>query len=448
MSQNAHKYSLTTRIFIGMVAGILIGVLLQLIFDDSGDLRFSIFGYSISTYSILVEGIFSTLGQIFIASLKMLVVPLVFVSLICGTSSLTEPSKLGRLGVKSIGLYIFTTAIAISLAIGLGLLVSPGVGVEAPTDAVYQAKEAPSFAQVILDMFPTNPINSLAEGKMLQIIIFAVLLGVAMAMSGDAGKRVASFFEDLNTVIMRLVTIIMNLAPYGVFVLMAKLFSSIGVNMLENLAKYFFLVLAVLIIHGLVTYSVLLKTFTGLNPMLLFYKMRDAAQFAFSTASSSATLPVTMETAQNKLGVGKSVSSFTLPLGSTINMDGTAIMQGVATVFIAQVYGVDLALSDYLMVVLTATLASVGTAGVPGVGLIMLAMVLQQVNLPVEGIALIIGVDRLLDMTRTAVNITGDCTVACIIAKSENELDATRFNDKKAGLKEEDVDLEHFDKNS
>ncbi len=448
MSQNAHKYSLTTRIFIGMVAGILIGVLLQLIFDDSGDLRFSIFGYSISTYSILVDGIFSTLGQIFIASLKMLVVPLVFVSLICGTSSLTEPSKLGRLGVKSIGLYIFTTAIAISLAIGLGLLVSPGVGVEAPTDAVYQAKEAPSFAQVILDMFPTNPINSLAEGKMLQIIIFAVLLGVAMAMSGDAGKRVASFFEDLNTVIMRLVTIIMNLAPYGVFVLMAKLFSSIGVNMLENLAKYFFLVLAVLIVHGLVTYSVLLKTFTGLNPMLLFYKMRDAAQFAFSTASSSATLPVTMETAQNKLGVGKSVSSFTLPLGSTINMDGTAIMQGVATVFIAQVYGVDLALSDYLMVVLTATLASVGTAGVPGVGLIMLAMVLQQVNLPVEGIALIIGVDRLLDMTRTAVNITGDCTVACIIAKSENELDATRFNDKKAGLKEEDVDLEHFDKNS
>ncbi|QPG04481.1 dicarboxylate/amino acid:cation symporter [Salinimonas marina] len=448
MSQNAHKYSLTTRIFIGMVAGILIGVLLQLIFDDSGDLRFSIFGYSISTYNILVDGIFSTLGQIFIASLKMLVVPLVFVSLICGTSSLTEPSKLGRLGVKSIGLYIFTTAIAISLAISLGLLVSPGVGVEAPSDAVFQAQQAPSFGQVILDMFPTNPINSLAEGKMLQIIIFAVLLGVAMAMCGEAGKRIASFFEDLNTVIMRLVTIIMNLAPYGVFVLMAKLFSSIGVNMLENLAKYFFLVLAVLIIHGLVTYSVLLKAFTGLNPMMLFYKMRDAAQFAFSTASSSATLPVTMETAQNKLGVGKSVSSFTLPLGSTINMDGTAIMQGVATVFIAQVYGVDLTVSDYLMVVLTATLASVGTAGVPGVGLIMLAMVLQQVNLPVEGIALIIGVDRLLDMTRTAVNITGDCTVACIIAKSENELDATRFNNKKAGLKEEEVDLEHFDKNS
>ena len=448
MSQNAHKYSLTTRIFIGLVAGTLVGLLLQLVFDDSGDLRFTIFGYTFSTYNILVEGIFSTLGQIFIASLKMLVVPLVFVSLICGTSSLTEPSKLGRLGAKSIGLYFLTTAIAVTLALSLALVFQPGSGVEMPADVEYAAKEAPSLSSVIIDMFPTNPINSMAEGKMLQIIIFAVLLGIAMAMSGKPGKRIADFFEDINTVIMKLVTIIMNLAPYGVFVLMAKLFSSIGADMLGSLAKYFFLVLSVLLIHGLVTYSALLKGFTGLNPIILFRKMRDAAQFAFTTSSSSATLPVTMETAQNKLGVGKSVSSFTLPLGSTINMDGTAIMQGVATVFIAQVYGVDLALQDYLMVVLTATLASIGTAGVPGVGLIMLAMVLQQVNLPVEGIALIIGIDRLLDMTRTAVNITGDCTVACIIAKSENELDEARFNDLDAGLKEEDVDLEHFDRNS
>lgn len=447
MSQSAHKYSLTTRIFIGMIAGILIGFLLKLVFDDSGDLRFTIFGYTFSTYNILVEGIFSTLGQIFIASLKMLVVPLVFVSLICGVSSLTEPSKLGRLGAKSIGLYIFTTAIAITLAMSLALMVAPGSEVTPPADVSYSAQEAPGLGQVILDMFPTNPISAMAEGKMLQIIIFAVLFGIAMAMSGKAGQRVANFFEDINHVIMRLVTIIMNLAPYGVFVLMAKLFASIGGEMLGGLAKYFVLVLAVLLIHGLVTYPILLKSFTGLNPVILLKKMRDAAQFAFTTSSSSATLPVTMETARNKLGVGKSVSSFTLPLGSTINMDGTAIMQGVATVFIAQVYGVNLELQDYLMVVLTATLASIGTAGVPGVGLIMLAMVLQQVNLPVEGIALIIGVDRLLDMTRTAINITGDCTVACIIAKSENELDEARYNDMNAGREEEDVDLEHFDRN-
>ena len=448
MSQSSHKYSLTARIFIGMVAGIIIGALLQFIFDDSGDLRFSIFSVEVSTYSILVEGIFSTLGQIFISSLKMLVVPLVLVSLICGTSSLSDPSKLGRLGIKSISFYILTTGIAVSLAIMAGLLVAPGEGLNLQAETTYAAKEAPSLSQVIVNMFPSNPINALAQGNMLQIIVFAVLLGVAMAMTGDAGKRVAAFFEDLNTVIMRLVTIIMNLAPYGVFVLMAKLFASIELGTIVSLVKYFMVVLVVLIIHGLVTYSALLKMFSGLSPVMLLTKMRDAALFAFSTSSSSATLPVTMETARNKLGVGKSVSSFTLPLGATINMDGTAIMQGVATVFIAQVYAVDLTLGDYVMVVLTATLASVGTAGVPGVGLIMLAMVLQQVNLPVEGIALIIGVDRLLDMTRTAVNITGDCTVACIIAKSEGELDQAVFDDPNAGSKQEDVDFEHFDRNT
>lgn len=448
MSQSSHKYSLTARIFIGMVAGIIIGALLQFIFDDSGDLRFSVFSVEVSTYSILVEGIFSTLGQIFISSLKMLVVPLVLVSLICGTSSLSDPSKLGRLGIKSISFYILTTGIAVSLAIMAGLLVAPGEGLNLQAETTYAAKEAPSLSQVIVNMFPSNPINALAQGNMLQIIVFAVLLGVAMAMTGDAGKRVAAFFEDLNTVIMRLVTIIMNLAPYGVFVLMAKLFASIELGTIVSLVKYFMVVLVVLIIHGLVTYSALLKMFSGLSPVMLLTKMRDAALFAFSTSSSSATLPVTMETARNKLGVGKSVSSFTLPLGATINMDGTAIMQGVATVFIAQVYAVDLTLGDYVMVVLTATLASVGTAGVPGVGLIMLAMVLQQVNLPVEGIALIIGVDRLLDMTRTAVNITGDCTVACIIAKSEGELDQAVFDDPNAGSKQEDVDFEHFDRNA
>ncbi|MEW9798676.1 dicarboxylate/amino acid:cation symporter [Alteromonas sp. CYL-A6] len=448
MSQSAHKYSLTARIFIGMVAGIIIGALLQLLFDDSGDLTFSVFGFSVSTYDILVEGIFSALGQIFIASLKMLVVPLVFVSLICGTSTLSDPSKLGRLGAKSVGLYVFTTAVAITLAISMGLLVSPGEGLDLSTDNSFEAQTPPSLSEVFVNMFPTNPINSMAEGNMLQIIVFAVLFGIAMAMTGDAGKRLSNFFEDVNTVIMRLVTIIMNLAPYGVFVLMAKLFATIGADTIFSLAKYFFLVLIVLLLHGVVTYSILLKTFTGLNPLTLLRKMRDAALFAFSTSSSSATLPVTMETARNKLGVGNSVSSFTLPLGATINMDGTAIMQGVATVFIAQVYAVDLTLGDYLMVVLTATLASIGTAGVPGVGLIMLAMVLQQVNLPVEGIALIIGVDRLLDMTRTAVNITGDCMVSLVIAKSEGELDEAVFNDLDAGDKEEDVDFEHFDRNA
>jgi Na+/H+-dicarboxylate symporter len=445
---DSQKLGLTARIFIGMIAGIIIGALLQWLFDDSGDFSFSVFGMHVSTYALLVEGIFNIIGSIFIASLKMLVVPLVFVSLVCGTSSLSDPSKLGRLGGKSILLYVGTTAVAISLAVTFALLVAPGEGLNLATESTYIAKEAPALGQVIINMMPTNPINAMAEGNMLQIIVFAVLFGIAMTMTGEPGKRLISVFEDFSSVIMKLVTILMNLAPYGVFALMAKLSATIGLETFSGLLKYFFLVVFVLFIHAFMTYPIILKLLSGLSPLILIRKMRDAALFAFSTASSSATLPVTMETAIKKLGVKRSVASFTVPLGSTINMDGTAIMQGVATVFIAQVYAVDLSLSDYMMVILTATLASIGTAGVPGVGLIMLAMVLQQVNLPVEGIALIIGVDRLLDMTRTAVNVTGDCMVACIVGKSENELNIEVYNDPNAGIKSEEVDFEHFDKNS
>ena len=444
MQHSTEKLGLTARIFIGMIAGIITGVLLQWLFDDSGDFSFSVFGIQVSTYAVLVEGIFHVIGQIFINSLKMLVVPLVFVSLVCGIANLSDPSKLGRLGGKSVVLYIGTTALAISVALVMALVVQPGVGVALPTDAQYTASQAPSLAQVIIDIFPSNPFSSFAEGKMLQVITFAVLFGIAMAMSGKSGQRIAGLFDDLNNVIMKLVTILMNLAPYGVYALLAKLFAAIDPDTIFSLIKYFALVLVVLGIHAFISYPVILKLLSGLNPVMLFRKMRDAALFAFSTSSSSATLPVTLETATKKLGVSNSVASFTVPLGSTINMDGTAIMQGVATVFIAQVYGIDLSVSDLMMVVLTATLASVGTAGVPGVGLLMLAMVLGQVNLPVEGIALIIGVDRLLDMTRTAVNVTGDCMVACIVGKSENEINIDVYNDIDAGAKEEEVHLDDF----
>lgn len=419
------KLSLTVRIFIGMIAGAVAGLLLNAVFGESCDLVIA----GVSLNDNLVDGLFGALGQIFIASLKMLVVPLVFISLVCGTSSLSEPAKLGSLGGKSIALYITTTAIAISIAIVAALIIAPGEGLNLTTEATYSAKEAPALSQVFVNMFPSNPIASMAQGNMLQIIVFAVIFGVALTLAGDSGERIKAAFNDLNNVMMKIVSMVMAIAPYGVFVLMAKLFASIGFDTILGLAKYFFLVFFVLVFHGLVTYPVLLKTLTGLDPRMLLNKMKQTCLFAFSTSSSNATLPVTMATARQKLGVQSSVSSFTIPLGATINMDGTAIMQGVATVFIAQVYGVDLSVTDYLLVILTATLASIGTAGVPGVGLIMLAMVLQQVNLPVEGIALIIGVDRLLDMTRTAVNVTGDCMVACIVAKSEGELDESVFND-------------------
>jgi Na+/H+-dicarboxylate symporter len=438
------KSSLTTRIIIGMISGIALGTFLQWLMPNGRDLVLDLFLFKLSLQNFLVDGVLEIIGQIFMASLRMLVVPLVFVSLVCGVCSLQDTTKLGRIGGKAIGLYLLTTAIAISFAIFIAIIVGPGEGVGMTANTSFTSREAPSLAQVIIQMFPTNPFEAFAQGNMLQIIIFALLFGIAIALSGKAGERVASLFEDLSEVIMRLVAILMNLAPYGVFALLATLFTTVSLETFGNLIVYFLVVLAVLFIHALVTYPVMLKLFTGLNPIIFLKKMRGAAIFAFSTASSNATIPVTLETATKKMGVKNSIASFTVPLGATINMDGTAIMQGVATVFIAQVFSQDLTLADYVTVVLTATLASIGTAGVPGVGLIMLAMVLDQVGLPVEGIALIIGVDRLLDMTRTAVNVTGDSMVSIIVAKSEQQFDNDMFLDANAGSKIEEIDFHHL----
>ncbi|WKY60612.1 dicarboxylate/amino acid:cation symporter [Vibrio sp. SNU_ST1] len=422
--------SLTGRVILGMVVGILTGFAIQSLFADSGFVN-----------NYIVNGLFEVGGQIFVASLKMLVVPLVFVSLVCGTSSLKDLSTLGRMGGKTLALYIGTTAVAITLALTIGNLFQPGAGADLTAASSFKSADAPSLGQVIIDMFPTNPIQAMAEGKTLQVIVFAVLFGIAISAAGKPGERIAAVFSDLNEVIMKLVALLMNLAPYGVFFLMAKLFSGLGLGAIWNLAEYFLVLAGTLLLHGLVTYSAMLKGFAGLSPITFLRKMEDAIMFAFSTASSNATIPVTMETAKNRMGVDNKVASFTVPLGATVNMDGTAIMQGVATAFIAQAYNIDLTMGDYLMVILTATLASVGTAGVPGVGLVMLAMVLNQVGLPLEGIALIMGVDRLLDMIRTAVNITGDSAVTIIVAKSEGSFDEARFNDPAAGEKEEEVKL-------
>ena len=438
--------SLTTRIVTGMVAGILVGTFLQWLMPDGSDAVIPLYLFDLSLRGFLVDGLFEVVGQIFISSLQMLVVPLVFVSLICGTCSLKDTTKLGRIGGKAIGLYLLTTAIAISFAMTIALLVSPGEGVNMTAGTTFTSREAPSLAQVLIQMFPSNPFAAFAKGNMLQVIIFALLFGIAIALSGKAGERIASLFEDMSVVIMRLVTILMNIAPYGVFCLLAGLFTDVSLSTFGNLIKYFFVVVFALMLHAFVTYPTLLKLLTGLNPLIFLKKMRDTAIFAFSTSSSNATLPITLETTTKKMGVKNTIASFTVPLGATINMDGTAIMQGVATVFIAQVFAQDLTLADYLMVILTATLASIGTAGVPGVGLIMLAMVLEQVGLPVEGIALIIGVDRLLDMTRTAVNVTGDSMVTVIVGKSEEQFDEAVFNDADAGKNIENIDFHHLDK--
>jgi Na+/H+-dicarboxylate symporter len=424
--------SLTQRIVIAMLLGLLSGALLNAIFS----LEVLPEALAASLDSLLVNGLFDTLGQIFVRSLKLLVVPLVFVSLICGVSSLGNNSRMGAVATKTLVLYMFTTAIAIGLAIVTAVVVQPGVGIDLAMATEFVAKEAPPLKQTIINIFPSNPVQSMANGSILQVIVFALLVGFAISKAGDQGKRINNFFNDLNTVIMKMVMILMKLAPYGIFCLLAKLFADVGIAMIMNLAKYFFTVLFVLLLHSLGVYSALLKFFTGLNIKTFLGKLRPALALAFSTASSGATMPVTMRTVEQRMGVSKSVSSFTIPLGATINMDGTAIMQGVATVFIAQAYNIGLGIEGYLTVVLTATLASIGTAAVPGVGLVMLVMVLNQVGLPVEGIGLIIGVDRLLDMTRTATNITGDAMVTTVVAKSEGLLDTNIFNDPQTASKQ------------
>lgn len=411
--------TLTTRILIAMVGGILVGSLLNLMVSGSGiseTLRSGI-------QDLLIGGLFDVVGQIFIASLKLLVVPLVLVSLICGASSLGDSARMGPIAGKTLLLYLATTAIAVTVALFAAVIIGPGTHVSLETNAVFEATSPPPLKEVLINIFPSNPVQAMAEGEMLQIIVFALLFGYAISHAGEAGRRIASFFTDVEKVVMRMVAILMSLAPYGVFALLAKLFAEMGVSAIMDLGVYFLTVLGVLLFHGLFTYSVLLQVLAKQSPRIMMRKMRSVWAFAFSTASSGATLPITLRTVEKRLGVNNSVAGFTVPLGATVNMDGTAVMQGVATVFIAQVYGFDLSLTSYLTVILTATLASIGTAAVPGVGLITLAMVLGQAGLPVEGIALIIGVDRLLDMVRTVVNVTGDATVAVIVARSEQQFD-------------------------
>ncbi len=398
---------------------IVLGVLINLFGQDSA-----------LAQNILVGGILEVIGKVFVAALKMMVVPLVFVSLVGGVTALGNVNALGRIGGKALLFYLITTAIAISLALGLASLISPGQAFEINSVDVteFQAKEAPSLADVIIGMVPSNPISAMAEGSMLQIIVFALLFGLAITMAGERGTHVLNFFNDLNEVIMKMVSLVMALAPLGVFALIAKTFATQGLDLFLPLMGYFITVVLALLLHGIGTFSLFLNAVGKLNPVTFFQNMRPVFLFAFSTASSNATIPVSLKTLEQRMGVKNSVASFTVPLGATINMDGTAIMQGVATVFIANVYGIDLGIAAFLTVIMTATLASIGTAGVPGVGLIMLAMVLEQVGLPVEGIALIIGVDRLLDMMRTVVNVTGDATATCLIAKSEKAFNQETFD--------------------
>ena len=415
--------SLTTKVVIGMVLGLILGILLNVI--DSPFIN-----------EHLVGGLFAMIGKMFINALKMLVVPLVVFSLICGVAGIGDIRLLGRVGGLAFALYIATTAIAITLAIALATIIGPGSGFDMSGISVagLAAKQAPSVWDVFAAIIPTNPIAAFADGKMLQIIFYVIIIGIAALMLGDRSNDFVKACEYMNELMMKVVEIVMMFAPYGVFCLIAKTFAEQGIELFLPVIAYVVTLVSALFLHLFVTLMVMLRLLAGLDPFTFMTKIRPAQIFAFSTASSNATIPITFRCVTQRIGADNSVASFTVPFGATINMDGTAIMQGVATVFLANVYGIELGILGYLTVIGLAVLASIGTAGVPGVGLVMLTMVLSQVGLPIEGIAIILGVDRLMDMIRTVVNITGDAVVSTIVAKSQGKLDMDIFNDPEAGV--------------
>ena len=414
------KIGLSTQIFIALLIGALFGVVIHYWIPSS---------YIKDT--VIVEGVLYVVGQGFIRLMQMLVVPLVFCSLICGSMAIGDTKTLGKVGVKTIGFYLVTTALAVCVALGSALLINPGRGLD--MDAVQKGTvssttEATSLVDTLLNIIPKNPIQSMANGDMLPIIVFALFVGIMLAKLGTRGSVVANFFSQFNDVMMEMTMAIMKIAPIGVFCLIARTFATVGFSAFAPMLKYMGNVTLALAIQCLIVYQILLFVFTRLNPLKFIKKFLPVMGFAFSTATSNATIPMSIDTLSKKMGVSKQISSFTIPLGATINMDGTSIMQGVVVVFIAQAYGIPLTMGNLATVVVTATLASIGTAGVPSVGLVTLAMVLNSVGLPTEGIALIMGIDRILDMIRTAVNITGDAVCTTIVCHQEGSLNREVFN--------------------
>lgn len=373
--------------------------------------------------------IFKPIGTLFINAIKMLIVPLVFCSLVVGVTSMQDSRKMGRIGVKAIALYLGTTAVAITIGLGLAAAFGPGEGLNMiAKDAGTASNDAPSLVQTLLNIIPQNPVGALAAGNILQIIVFAIGLGISLTLIGEKAKPAIAVFESLAEAMYKLTELVMKLAPYGVFGLMSWVAGKFGIDILLPLFKVIAVTFIGCLLHVVVFYSGLVKVIGKLNPIRYLEGLSNPAAVAFTTSSSSGTLPASIKASREELGVSKGVASFVLPLGATINMDGTALYQGVCALFIAQAFGIDLETSDYILIIMTSTLASIGTAGVPGAGLIMLSLVLTTVGLPIEGLAIVAGIDRVLDMARTTVNVCGDIMVSLLIAKSEGELDESIYN--------------------
>lgn len=418
MEKNKKKMSQSKKIFVGLILGLIFGIILHSFVPDSHFKN-----------DILIDGIFYTIGQLFIRLMQMLVVPLVFFSIADGCRNLGDTETLGKVGIRIVIFYMFTTALAIFISLSLASLIGPGKGMNMSLgDQSFESVDTEiSLSDTILDFIPTNPIEALATGNMIQIIIFAVLVGLLIATMEDRLMTLGNIVTEMNDLMMGMTMWVMKLAPVGVFFLITRTFSSLGYDAILSMLSYMASVLGGLVAQLIIVYMLLITIFVRVNPFKFLKKFAPVMTFGFSTASSSATVPIHIQTLDD-MGVDKKISSFTIPLGATINMDGTAIMQGVAVIFIANAYGIDLTASDFMTVILTATIASVGTAGIPSVGLITLSMVLESVGLPVEGIAIIMGIDRILDMARTTVNLTGDATGTMIVANSVGAFDKEKFN--------------------
>lgn len=403
------RVPLWQQILVGLVLGVVVGMLFK---------------------SLALA--LAPVGALFLNAIKMLIVPLVFVSLVAGITAMSDSAKLGRISVKTIAIYLISTAFAVSIGLAFGTLFSPGEGMNMVASGSEEAKQAPSLVQILVGLVPTNPVMAFAEGNILQIIVFAIALGVSMNLVGEKAAPVVRLFDSLAEVFYKLTDLVMRFAPIGVFALIAGVVASHGIEVLLPLAGVIGVIYLASIAHMLLVYGGLIGGLARLSPLRFFRGIAPALAVAFSTSSSSGTLPVSIECARKNLGVSQGVAGFVLPVGATINMDGTAIYQGVLALFIAQAFGIDLNAGQYLMIILTATLASVGTAGVPGAGLIMLGLVLTSVGLPLEGVALIAGIDRILDMARTTVNVAGDLMTTTLVGSSEKELDRDVYNSDNA----------------
>ena len=403
--------SFTKKIIVSMILGIIFGVIINMI-----DVSHS------STNSIIINGL-DLVSHLFLSALKLIIIPLIFFSIVCGIVSLSKDVSISRLGIKTISLYLITTVIAISLGLLFASLISYEPVLVTDLNSEINVKDIQSEN----NFFPSNIFKSMVDGNIIHLLIFSILIGISASRIKEKIKTFIKYIHEFNEVINELVKIIISFTPLAVFCILSKTFATQGLDTLMPLMGYFLTVVAALILHFFITFSLLLKIFTSLDPIIFYRNIKDVLVFTFSTSSSSASIPFTLKTANEKCGVDTSISTFSIPLGATINMDGTAIMQGCATFFLASMYGIDLGINEILTIVITATIASIGTAGIPSAGIIMLTVIFTQIGIPLEGITLLLGVDRLLDMMRTSVNVSGDLCISCIVASSENKLDHNTF---------------------